>query len=57
MWVRFTADWTWRPTPRTAVAFRAGMVLRVTRACAIAALAAGKAEPAAAPDKQDHVSR
>jgi hypothetical protein len=43
MWVRFTADFGWKPTPQSTVAYKAGMALNVTRACADAALLADKA--------------
>lgn len=49
MRVRFVADFDWSPVERqgrVTVAYKAGMELRVTRACAAAAMAAGKAEPA-----------
>lgn len=47
MRVRFLEDFDWSPAEfkgRVTVAYKAGMELRVTRACAAAALAAGKAE-------------
>ena len=43
MWVRFTADFEWRQ-PAFTIAYKDGMTLNVTRACADAAVAAGKAE-------------
>lgn len=45
MWVRFTADFDWRQ-PAFTIAYKDGMTLNVTRACADAAVAAGKAEKA-----------
>lgn len=42
-WVRFTADYDWKPTPATTVAYKAGMTQFVTRACATLAVAASKA--------------
>lgn len=46
MWMRFLADYDWKPRPPVTIAFKAGDVKNVTRACAAAASAAGKAEPA-----------
>ena len=43
MWVRFTADFSWR-RPAFSIDYKAGMTLNVTRDCANAAVAAGKAE-------------
>lgn len=43
MWVRFTADFDWKPTPQSIIAYKAGMEQNVTRACAEAALSADKA--------------
>jgi hypothetical protein len=48
MRIHFVADFDWSPIQhrgRVTVAFKAGMELRVTRACAAAAIAAGKAQP------------
>lgn len=44
-WVRFTAPFDWTPPERrqVTVAFPAGHVGRVTRECALAAIAAGRA--------------
>lgn len=42
MWVRFTADFSWRQ-PAFTIAYKAGMVENVTRDCGEAAVAAGKA--------------
>ena len=41
--VRFTGDFDWKPSPQVTLAFRAGQEHSVTRACATAAKAAGKA--------------
>jgi hypothetical protein len=43
MWVRFNADFDWKPTSQSITAYKTGMVLNVTRACAEAAIAASKA--------------
>lgn len=51
MWVRFTGDYRWRPKPTLTIAYKVGMVQNVTRACAAAAIEAGKAEKAQAPRK------
>ena len=42
--VRFTADFDYRPTPVSTIAYKAGMDLTVRRECADQAVAAGKAE-------------
>jgi len=42
-WVKFTADFDWKPTRQTTVAYRAGDEKLVTTPCAKAAVAAGKA--------------
>lgn len=42
-WLRFTADFDDKPTRQVTVAFRAGDVKFVTKACAERATAAGKA--------------
>lgn len=44
MWVRFTSDFDFKPTPQATIAYKAGMVANVTRACATLAVAAGKAD-------------
>jgi hypothetical protein len=43
MWVRFTADFDWKPKPQATIAFRLGDEKNVTRDCAEKAVAAGKA--------------
>lgn len=43
-WVRFMADFDWKPKPAVTLAFRAGEERLVTTPCAAAAVAAGKAE-------------
>ncbi|MER2536032.1 MAG: hypothetical protein ABTQ31_12800 [Rhizobiaceae bacterium] len=42
-WVRFTADFDFKPKPLVTIAYRAGHVLNVTSDCAAKAIAAGKA--------------
>ena len=43
-WVRFVADFDFKPHPQTTVAYRAGDERNVTRACTAAAVANGAAE-------------
>lgn len=50
-WLRFTADMDWKPTAGTTIAYKAGMVLNVTRDCADKAIAAGKGVRLKAPRK------
>lgn len=53
-WVRFTADFDWTPPERrtVTVAYKAAeKPMNVTRACAAAAKAAGKAVGVAAPKR------
>lgn len=45
MWVRFTADFDWKPKPQVTLAYLAGQERNVTRGCAEKAVAAGKADP------------
>jgi hypothetical protein len=47
-WLHFTADFDWRQ-PGFTIAYKAGTTKNVTRDCAAAALAKGKAEPADRP--------
>jgi hypothetical protein len=54
MWVRFTADFDFSPAAfggRSTIAYKAGMELNVTRECAAAAKAAGKAVAGRKPRK------
>ncbi|WP_189353852.1 hypothetical protein [Mesorhizobium sp. M2A.F.Ca.ET.039.01.1.1] len=51
MWVRFTADFDWKPTSQSIIAYKAGMEQNVTRACAEAALAVEKAVKCSRPRK------
>ena len=48
-WIRFTADFDWRPKHGVTIAYKAGMVKLVTTPCAVAAIAAGKAERTVKP--------
>lgn len=48
-WIRFTADFDWRPIPQKTIAYKAGMHKLVTTRCADAAIAAGKAVKQAKP--------
>lgn len=43
-WLRFTGAFDWKPTPATTIGFLPGHEVNVTRRCAEAAIAAGKAE-------------
>lgn len=43
-WVKFTSDMDYRLTPQCVRAYKAGMQLLVSQACADSAVAAGKAE-------------
>lgn len=51
MWVRFTEDFDFKPKPAVTIAYKAGMVMNVTRACADKAIAIGSAEKAKAPGR------
>ncbi|MBL0934837.1 MAG: hypothetical protein IBJ07_08810 [Rhizobiaceae bacterium] len=52
MWIRFTDDYNWRQ-PGFTIAYKAGMTANVTRACAEAAMKAGKAEPLQTQTKKE----
>jgi hypothetical protein len=60
MWVRFTADFDYRPNAMTTIAYKAGMVLNVPRAAGDAAISADKAVEMrkthrdAEPEEVDH---
>lgn len=43
VWIRFLADYDFRATPGSTIAYKAGMVQNVTAKCATLAVAAGKA--------------
>jgi len=43
-WVRFITNFDFKPRPSITLAFKAGDVRNVTRACAAAAIERGKAE-------------
>lgn len=49
MWLRFSEDYDWKPRPQVTIAYKAGGVHNVTRACAAAATAAGMAEKTERP--------
>lgn len=51
MWVRFTADFKFRPNAGTTIAYKAGMVQNVTRRCALEATLKGKAVRLKTPRK------
>lgn len=42
-WIRFTSDFDFRPRPQVTIAYKAGMHLLVTTACADLAVAKGRA--------------
>lgn len=48
-WVRFTADFDFRPSPAVTIAYLKGQVRLVTRACSARAKEARKAEAASKP--------
>jgi hypothetical protein len=52
-WIEFTGDFDFRPTRRTALAFKAGSVLLVTTPAADAATAAGKGRRVSKPKADD----
>lgn len=41
-WIEFTEDFDWKPKPQVTIAYRAGMALNVTTACANDAVRKGK---------------
>lgn len=43
MWLRFLDNYDWKPLQQVTIAYRTGGVHNVTRACASAAIEAGKA--------------
>lgn len=50
-WIRFTADFDFRPSRRLTLAYRAGMTLLVPTAAAEAAEAAGAGRRVARPNR------
>ncbi len=52
MWVKFTDRFDWRPKPRVIIAYKPGMKVSVTKNCADAAVAAGKAEILETPTRE-----
>lgn len=53
-WVKFTADFDWRPRHGVVMAYRAGGAVLVTTACAKAAKAKGSAVAAVKPREAGH---
>lgn len=51
MWVRFTGNFMWKPTPNSTQLFEPGQTENVTTECGEAAIAKGVAEKIAAPKK------
>lgn len=51
-WLRFTADFDFKPKPAVTLAYKAGQEKLVTTPCAAAAVAAGKAERIRKPKGQ-----
>lgn len=51
-WVRFTADFDWKPKPTVTMAYKAGDTKLVTTPCARQAKALGRAEPVRKPHGQ-----
>lgn len=51
MRVQFTGDFDYKPTRSSTIAYKAGMVETVKRACGVAAIDAGKAIEVAAPPR------
>lgn len=51
-WVRFVADFDFKPKESVTVAFKAGTLRIVPRAAAVQAIAAGKAEAAERPPRR-----
>lgn len=49
-WVRFTADFDFKPKKAVTIAYQSGQVKLVTSPCARAAIAAGKAEATTKPE-------
>jgi hypothetical protein len=43
-WIHFIECYDWKPRPSVTIAYKSGMTANVTRACADAAVKAGKAE-------------
>lgn len=52
-WVKFTADFDWKPKPAVTVAYHAGQTKLVTTACARRAKAQGRAEAASKPENEN----
>lgn len=56
-WVRFTEPFDWKPSPAVTIAYSPGHVGNVTRGCAAAAKAAGKAVAAKNPRSANNGGR
>lgn len=56
-WVEFVEPFMWRPIPKITIAYKKGMRLFVTRACAAESIRKGKAVPSTRPQKVDDASR
>lgn len=52
MHVLFSADFDWKPTQQTTIAYKAGWCGSVTRTCGEAAIADGKAERVKVPRRE-----
>jgi hypothetical protein len=52
-WVRFTADFDWKPNPQVTIAYRVGQEVNVTTPCAAKVLKAGKAVRLSKSKKSD----
>lgn len=52
MHVLFSADFDWKPSSMTTIAYKAGWSGSVTRRCGEAAIAAGKAQLEKAPRRE-----
>lgn len=49
--ITFSDDFWWSPNVATTIHYRAGQTYQVPRACADAAIKAGRAKPAPRPEK------
>lgn len=56
-WLRFTAPFNFRLKPTAWISYRAGEIYLVKQACAAQAIAAGKAELTARPQRENDASR
>lgn len=53
MWVEFVEVFRWKPRPGVVIRYLPGMRLLVTRACAAAALAQGRAKKSSNPESRN----